>query len=356
MRRIVYVDQLAVTSGGSDRGLGRYASEVLKSAKKIESIDVKELVVDENRKLIRTSIFREINHFTNLKDVIYHSTMPSHLTTHIGTRQVCSIQDLIPLDLNGYTKFGLKTKFQFMHASRSSRIIVNSEFTADRVKARLDIPNSRIFSHLIPISETFLDCDIAPGLELKFPNSEYAGNYVLAMADMRTVDPRKRNHWISQLAEHLASLKINLVIMGRNLSSGKFPGAFLIENPSDDEMKYLYQNAICFFYPSAYEGQGLPPQEAISQFCPVISFDNSSLKEAIFENPFALPDPFPWAEFRLSQNLEKAHLATVISTITEIAGTSSVQRISLVSKSRDKIIECDSQTFSNFLKDVYENV
>ena len=156
MRRIVYVDQLAVTSGGSDRGLGRYASEVLKSAKRIESIDVKELVVDENRKLLLTSIFREINHFTNSKEVIYHSTMPSHLTTHMGTRQVCSIQDVIPLDLRGYTNFGLKTKFQFMHASRSQKIIVNSEFTANRVRARLDIPNSRIFSHLIPINETYI--------------------------------------------------------------------------------------------------------------------------------------------------------------------------------------------------------
>lgn len=356
MRRIVYVDQLAVTSGGSDRGLGRYATEVLKSAKKIESIEVKEIVIDENRKFLRALIFKEINHFTNSKEIIYHSTMPSHLTTHLGTRQVCSIQDVIPLDLVGYTKFGLKTKYQYRHASRSQRIIVNSEFTANRVKARLGIPNSQIFTHLIPISETFLDCDIDSSLQLKFPSSEYEGNYVLAMADLRTKDPRKRNHWISQLAENLASLKMNFVIMGRNLSRGEFHGAFLIENPSDNEMKYLYQNAICFFYPSAYEGQGLPPQEAISQFCPVVAFDNSSLKEAIFENPFSLPDPYPWEEFPLSRNLEKDNLAMVISIITEISGASRMQKNSLVSKSREKIIECDSRRFGNFLKDVYDNV
>jgi hypothetical protein len=120
-------------------------------------------------------------------------------------------------------------------------------------------------------------------------------------------------------------------------------------------MKYLYQSALCFFYPSAYEGQGLPPQEAISQFCPVVAFDNSSLKEALFENPFVLPDPYPWNEYQLSRNLEEVHLAKVVSTIIELSGTTKVQRNSLVSKSREKIIECDSQQFSNFLKAVYES-
>jgi glycosyltransferase involved in cell wall biosynthesis len=48
---------------------------------------------------------------------------------------------------------------------------------------------------------------------------------------------------------------------------------------SDEELRRLYQSAECLIFPSAYEGFGLPILEAQSQGCPVISADNSSLRE-----------------------------------------------------------------------------
>lgn len=48
---------------------------------------------------------------------------------------------------------------------------------------------------------------------------------------------------------------------------------------SDDELALLYQNAFCLVNPSLYEGFGIPVLEAMSQSCPVIASNTSSLPE-----------------------------------------------------------------------------
>ncbi|KXU33920.1 hypothetical protein AXK12_08420, partial [Cephaloticoccus capnophilus] len=48
---------------------------------------------------------------------------------------------------------------------------------------------------------------------------------------------------------------------------------------ADEELPQIYQNAEGFLFPSWYEGFGLPVLEAMSQGCPVICSDRSSLPE-----------------------------------------------------------------------------
>lgn len=50
---------------------------------------------------------------------------------------------------------------------------------------------------------------------------------------------------------------------------------------SDKMLASLYSNAICFVYPSLYEGFGLPPLEAMAAECPVVSSNTSSMPEVI---------------------------------------------------------------------------
>lgn len=50
-------------------------------------------------------------------------------------------------------------------------------------------------------------------------------------------------------------------------------------NVTDEELAYLYKHALCFIYPSLYEGFGLPILEAFDNRCPVICANNSSLPE-----------------------------------------------------------------------------
>ncbi len=47
----------------------------------------------------------------------------------------------------------------------------------------------------------------------------------------------------------------------------------------DDELIELYSNAICFVYPSLYEGFGIPPLEAQACGCPVVCSNVASLPE-----------------------------------------------------------------------------
>jgi len=49
---------------------------------------------------------------------------------------------------------------------------------------------------------------------------------------------------------------------------------------SNVELQWLYSNALAFVFPSVYEGFGLPIIEAMGHCCPVITFNNSSIREA----------------------------------------------------------------------------
>jgi glycosyltransferase involved in cell wall biosynthesis len=50
-------------------------------------------------------------------------------------------------------------------------------------------------------------------------------------------------------------------------------------NVGDDELAALYENALCLAFPSKTEGFAIPPLEAMTKGCPVISSNAASLVE-----------------------------------------------------------------------------
>lgn len=69
---------------------------------------------------------------------------------------------------------------------------------------------------------------------------------------------------------------------------------FLGYIPTED-LPTFYQSAMCFVYPSFYEGFGIPPLEAMASSCPVLTSNISSLPEvckdsALYCNPFDIED------------------------------------------------------------------
>lgn len=66
----------------------------------------------------------------------------------------------------------------------------------------------------------------------------------------------------------------------------------------DAELKALYQRAVCLAFPSTTEGFGLPPAEAMSVGCPVVSSPCGALPEVCAEAALYAPadDPVAWAE------------------------------------------------------------
>lgn len=112
-----------------------------------------------------------------------------------------------------------------------------------------------------------------------------------------TLQPRKN---IARLIEAFSELlkekkyensPLQLVIVGKKgwqydeiLASPKKYGVedrvkFLDFVP-DEELVMLYKNALCFAWPSLYEGFGLPILEAMKMGCPVITSNVSSMPEA----------------------------------------------------------------------------
>lgn len=62
---------------------------------------------------------------------------------------------------------------------------------------------------------------------------------------------------------------------------GLEPRYIIHKSGNDMELWKAYANATAFVYPSQYEGFGLPPLEAMSLGCPVISSNSSSMPEII---------------------------------------------------------------------------
>jgi mannosyltransferase len=64
---------------------------------------------------------------------------------------------------------------------------------------------------------------------------------------------------------------------------------------STQELKSLYSSAFCLVYPSSYEGFGLPLLEAMACGCPVVTCDNSCLREVSGGAAILITEPRPAA-------------------------------------------------------------
>lgn len=109
----------------------------------------------------------------------------------------------------------------------------------------------------------------------------------------------RRDHYknfhaiLHPLAEH----GITLRIVGETLSSKEL---LLLQQSgiryhycgmvSDEELNRLYNQALFLFYPSCYEGFGLPVLEAQMAGCPVLAFNASSIPEIIGDSTLLLND------------------------------------------------------------------
>lgn len=74
----------------------------------------------------------------------------------------------------------------------------------------------------------------------------------------------------------------------------------------DEDLPALYSAATCFVYPSFYEGFGIPILEAMACGCPVITSNNSSMKE-IAGNAALLIDPANKEEIKEAMELILSH-------------------------------------------------
>jgi glycosyltransferase involved in cell wall biosynthesis len=126
--------------------------------------------------------------------------------------------------------------------------------------------------------------------------------YILAVSSLNA---QKNFHSLIKAFNRLSIPDIKLYLVGSMNKS--FAALELIEevegNPNivfkgrveDDELIALYSNALCFVYPSFYEGFGIPPLEAQACGCPVVCSHAASLGEVggesvVYCDPYSVDD------------------------------------------------------------------
>ena len=109
------------------------------------------------------------------------------------------------------------------------------------------------------------------------------GYYVLSVGAGRK---NKNTGSIRRALELLGDPDLHLVEVGHSdpdvfkqvVSSGSTP-VHAVGHVNDRELRALYEQALCFVFPSLYEGFGIPPIEAMLCGCPVIVSDRAAMPE-----------------------------------------------------------------------------
>lgn len=102
----------------------------------------------------------------------------------------------------------------------------------------------------------------------------------------------------------------------------------------DDKLISLYSNAICFVYPSFYEGFGIPPLEAQACGCPVVCSNAASLPEVGGEDSVMYCDPYDVNDIKdkielvlADENLQEALVKKGFENIKRFSWEVSAQKI-----------------------------
>jgi glycosyltransferase involved in cell wall biosynthesis len=220
---------------------------------------------------------------------------------------VVSIHDLsfehLPQTFNRRSRTQLKLTVRHS-ARRAARILTLSEHTRQDIVETYGIEPERI--HTIPPAAPAHFAPVEDNRELQRVRHTYGidGEYFLSVG---SIQPRKNlarlvKAYASLRGEHSADKLAKLVLVGKcgwlydeTLRAidefGVREAVVLTGYVPEKDLPALYSGALCFIYPSYFEGFGLPPLEAMKCGTPVIVGNRTSLPEVVGDAGLTV-DPF----------------------------------------------------------------
>lgn len=308
--------------GPFGKGLGRYTQELIKGLEKVDTkneyiIFVRSENFDDyipqNKNF--TKVIADFSWYTleeqiKMPKLLYSHNLDlvhfPHFNVPLGYRKpfVVTIHDLIIMHFPtkrattlGPLKYALKQfgyRKVITSAVRKARhIITVSRFSKNDILSYFKVPSSDI---TVTYQSIFTGAKDVVSIQ-KYsdkPYFLYVGN----------VYPHKNIEFLvkafSAFKQEAGREDYQLILVGKNDYFFEKVKSFVKENKvkdviftgfvTDTELSSLYQDALCYVFPSLYEGVGLPPLEAMAHSTPVISSDATCMPEilsdaAIYFNP-----------------------------------------------------------------------
>lgn len=189
-------------------------------------------------------------------------------------------------------------------ARSAAQVIALSDYAREDIIATYNLPAEKV--SVIPLAPPKWLRPVTDDKELQRVRQTYGinGNYILAVG---SIQPRKN---LPRLIEAYSLLRRGpaagklpqLVLVGKNAwlyqetlrslrQSEVRDSVILTGYVPESDLSALYSAALCFVYPSYFEGFGLPPLEAMKCGTPTIVGDRTSLPEVVGDAAL-LTDPF----------------------------------------------------------------
>ncbi|OAI50951.1 hypothetical protein AYO37_00600 [Opitutia bacterium SCGC AG-212-L18] len=236
-----------------------------------------------------------------IKDVdIYHilyNYFPDEIKKSSKIKRFITVHDIIPAVRPDLIVQSKKTPFQkqiqqFKELSNQEVIFTDSEYSKqDLCNFNRNVDPANVHVTLLAASDSFKkasDSEVQQvRIKFKIPNQ---GRYILSTL---TGDPKKNMPRVVAAFEELLDAEklqdLYLVLFGSLKTAdlsviNKLPSrikdkVILPGYVDDEEVSFLHSGALCFCFPSLYEGFGIPVLEAMQCGAPVITSNVSSLPE-----------------------------------------------------------------------------
>ena len=213
-------------------------------------------------------------------------TPPSKEIQNSNLKKFRMIHDVIPIIENGYPKSPKDWHYKiYTTINNNDFYLTNSEYTKqDVLKYFPFIEENHIKTTLLGANENFYPTNEKPKFNEK---------YVFSLC---TLGKRKNlifaiDNFFKFIEKHKIE-DLKLVLGGgiwkkfekeleNTLKKHDRSKIVITGYLEENKLNIYYSNALCFIYPSLYEGFGLPVLEAMQCGCPVITSNVSSLPEVI---------------------------------------------------------------------------